>query len=241
MSLAITLLPDDLTEDEDLLAKDDEPQLSLHENPIVGETSAPDSSVYLESLLSNDEQLMSGGTSEGLITHSADMEGNDSDETEVEINLQLSNDDLTNLPSPLKDWTKEDDLMVVELGQDQTLTISVPDDVLGSLVILDADYIELGNNSGSDIVTEHTGANIYFVPDGETFPENYQWSSEGGTLVDIGDYQNNEADFGGIKLVGRIDSGSWTVEHQINEGSIIIGDSRIGDPEILSELVINYI
>lgn len=155
--------------------------------------------------------------------------------------LYLSTEDLSNLPSALADWELEDNVLQIELGDQNTITLVMPDGVSGSLIVMDADYIETTSDGDGESITENCGSNIYFVPEGETFPENYEWSAEGATLVDVDDYENNAADFGGIRLFARIDCGSWTIQHQDGLNQEITHDSRMGDPTIYSNVSIQFL
>lgn len=84
-----------------------------------------------------------------------------------------------------------------------------------------------------------TGLNVYFVPEGESFPENYSWSEEGGALYNTETFINNPEDFGGTKLIARIDTGSLFFEYDADNS--IVTDNTVDAPKISSnlELVFN--
>lgn len=178
----------------------------------------------------------------------------DDDALQKRLNLDLSPDqspfvggveyaieDLEKFPTALTDWTTCDSVPVFNLGETEALLLRFPEGDQGSIVVLDADYFE--NHSGADgpNAVEYTGSNVYYVPYGESFPDQYEWSVDGATLYDTSDYSNDRADFGGIKLIARVDSGSTAAGVDASGQNTITFDNRIGDPEFLSNLKVTHI
>lgn len=149
--------------------------------------------------------------------------------------------DVLELPHALSDWTKSEPVTVVELGEGETLELSFPSGDSGSIVLVDANYFEKWNDSEGTSCVEHTGTNIYYVPEGTTFPQQYEWSTEGATLFNTSDYINNPSDFGDIKLVARVDSGE--ISTVVDEDGLLLStiDNSIGDPLIVSNVQVRYL
>lgn len=213
---------------EDLLGIDD------------GDNETP---TIMEALNGNANSEVEHGKDEVEETTIVDIESDFRGSSELGSNseLHISVDDISALPSALTDWVHDDNVLHVELGEQNTISIVLQDGALGSLIVVDANYTELSVGEDGETITENCGSNIYFVPEGETFPMNYEWSAEGATLVDIEDYENEEVDFGGIKLLARVDSGLWIVQHQDGLSPEIIYDDRMGDPTINSNVSIQVI
>lgn len=160
------------------------------------------------------------------------------DSATSELSTELLIDDPLAFPSALTDWTNSDEIPVLSMGKGESLAFTFPEGDLGSLVVMDADYVEANFAEVGSSTIEHSGSNIYYVPEGETFPEHYEWSSTGGTLFNSSSYSNSESDFGNIKLIARIDCGAVSSEFDENEQLSSIVDNRIGDPIIMSSLKI---
>ena len=232
-TIAMALWPDDVFQDEEYVP-DTPDELDQSETSMFDFISDSESDPSLKEM-EPDTSLEQAASSENSFPQGPENEIEDKDE---DVSIQLSSQDMNDLPNALADWSAQDEILAVELGKGETLTISTPQDVRGSLLVLDANYVEVGTVSAGHSVTEYVGLNIYFIPEGETFPEDYDWSPEGAMLVNTDTYESNAEDFGEIKLLGRINSGSWTVEYQENGIPVITNDERMGEPEILSDLVI---
>lgn len=149
--------------------------------------------------------------------------------------------DVAELPNALSDWTTSEHVTVVELGEGETLALSFPTEEAGSIIVVDANYFEMGNSSEGVSNIEHTGTNIYYVPEGIAFPSQYEWSTEGATFFNTSNYTNNPSDFGEIKLVARIDSGEILTVVDSDGLFLTTIDSSIGDPQIESNLQVRYL
>ena len=145
-----------------------------------------------------------------------------------------------NYPNALADWVFAENVPQFELGESDELVIQSGSNIPGSILIMDADYIETTVQNGIKTITEHEGSLVFFVPFGESFPETYEWSEEGATLFNSVEFQNNENDFGGIKLVGRIECGSIVYQIAIDGSSYDKTDNTLGDPIIKSNLDVFY-
>lgn len=108
---------------------------------------------------------------------------------------------------PLTEWASNPELEKVDLAQvDFILVENSSED--GSLRVVQADYYErLPSEDESILHNIHSGANVYFIPDGQDFPDQYQWSESGASLYNTATFSNQTEDFEGIKLILRIDTG----------------------------------
>lgn len=245
MAVAGTFVPDLFEDDEAITSTDSE-------NDIVESDDSDDMSPSIVDFafsppemenISADETVDDTSANEG----SADYDSlvlpvsDEEDQPEPDHKLPFSEAQLDALPSALSDWTTNENISQFVLGDDDTLSLVASEEIEGSIVLADANYFETGSGLEGTIETEHFGTNIYYVPAGKEFPSDYEWSDEGAVLVDTSDFRNDEEDFDGIKLLGRVDSGSQTVLAGENGQAVIASDNRLGDPEIISNLQIRYI
>ena len=146
---------------------------------------------------------------------------------------------------PLAEWVNNSQLEKVDLADVDSIYVRNPDQ-LGSLVVLQADYYErIPSNNGDMLHSIHSGANVYFIPDGEEFPEEYQWLESSASLSNTSTFSDQSDDFQGIKLILRIDTGylhsdndsehagefkarafSELQEHFSSDGSLIFGTGQ---------------
>lgn len=162
------------------------------------------------------------------------------DSSEISI-LEISADNISNYPTALTDWTESEKVSILDLGENDVLSVRFPGGNTGSLVVLDADYLETVSQTANTTFTTHHGANIYFVPEGETFPSQYEWSEDGAVLFNALDYHSNNTEFGGIRLLARIDSGTSASEID-SEGNLISSlNNMLGDPQVISNLPLVYL
>ena len=128
-------------------------------------------------------------------------------DTIAHSSLIIDTDMLESAALPLSDWVSNSGVVKIELPESEVVSVDVQTEE-GSLHILRADYFERTDSEmtgGLDII--HAGANIYFVPFGEEFPEDYIWSESGASLYNPESSENSPEVFGNIKFVSRVDSG----------------------------------
>lgn len=152
-------------------------------------------------------------------------------------NFTLDDDVISRLPPAASDWFVEEEVETIAATKNEAVSIQSTASTPGSLLVLSADYVEQGADE-NDVVTRHTGSNVYFVPDGETFFDRYEWSVEGAVLYDTESSSDEDADAPGIKLVARVETGSWTFQAQAGADPATLHDTRIGQPQIVSNLAI---
>tara|TARA_R110001632_G_scaffold84369_1_gene186099 strand:- start:213 stop:1049 length:837 start_codon:yes stop_codon:yes gene_type:complete len=128
-------------------------------------------------------------------------------DTSSSSSLVIDKGFLDDAPVPLSDWTSSSGIVKIDMDDSNDVSVNVECDE-GRLHILQADYFERISSEldGSESFI-HTGANVYFVPSGEEFPESYIWSESGASLYNIENFESDPQDFGGIKFVSRIDTG----------------------------------
>lgn len=115
---------------------------------------------------------------------------------------------------PLSDLFLESGIEIANLADVDEIIIEKSSQP-GSLKIIQADYYERLGSTGEEIVHNiHSGANVYFIPDGEQFPEQYRWSESGASLYNTDKSSNEADDFGGIELILRIDTGSLYADNE---------------------------
>lgn len=148
----------------------------------------------------------------------------------------LSIENVEALPTPLSDWSLDSSVATISGGMESEIDLAFPDDTSGSLHVLSAPYQELQSSEPFSGVHVHTGQNVYFVPQGEQFPEDYSWSEEGGFLYRNDGEPDDESDFGGIKLVARIDNGTIGYQTEDSGDVKVTFDDRVGPPRLTSNL-----
>ena len=153
-----------------------------------------------------------------------------------EICFEFTHQDLEALPTPLADWTLNGDIEIIDAENCHSISFEFPDEVGGTLLVMDANYFEGSRDGTSEFGTEYVGQNVYFVPDGTNFPNDYLWSEEGGTLFNSSTFVQDVDDFNGIKFLGRIETG------QIESADGMLSNQPVYAPDILinSNLNINY-
>lgn len=104
-----------------------------------------------------------------------------------------------------------------------------PDD--GHVEALQSDYYERFGEEESVNNSEilHTGVNFYFVPQGEEFPEDYTWSKDSANLYNNSTFINESEDFGGIRLILRVDTG--VILNSSHADEMQISNDRMGELE----------
>lgn len=108
---------------------------------------------------------------------------------------------------PLADFNSNPNTPILNIDEIDYINIDLsPED--GSIGVLRADYFERSENAdGSELESLHTGVNLYFIPNGETFPDDYEWSEDSANLYNEQSYINDNTDFGEIRLILRVDTG----------------------------------
>lgn len=135
----------------------------------------------------------------------------------VTFNLK-SIDEIDGTP-PLDDFNSNTKTPILRIDEFDSIQINLnPED--GHVEALRADYYE---RFGSDDVDNsegfHTGLNFYFVPPGEAFPDDYIWSEDSANLYNRESYISDSSDFGGIRLIFRIDTGFLVNASSLEEQS----------------------
>lgn len=134
-------------------------------------------------------------------------------------------------PAPLDDFSQEEDLTEITAGSADTVRFALPQDS-GTLYVLPADYSESASSESGEASYVYSGFNVYYVPEGQSFPTEYAWSEEGATLYNAETYQQDDSDFGDIRMVARIDSGYTVTQTDFEEGSAQVRDHALGTPAI---------
>ncbi|MDO6588400.1 hypothetical protein Q4543_23195 [Salipiger sp. 1_MG-2023] len=134
-------------------------------------------------------------------------------------------------PAPLDDFSQEEDLTEITAGSADTVSFTLPQDS-GTLYVLPADYSETASSETGEASYVYSGFNVYYVPEGQSFPAEYDWSEEGATLYNGETYQQDDTDFGDIRMVARIDSGYTVTETDFEAGTAQVQDHALGTPEI---------
>ncbi|MFY0619119.1 hypothetical protein [Shimia sp.] len=160
----------------------------------------------------------------------------ESDENDETIEVSLAEGELTSLPGPLEDWVISEEVPEVSAGEGDLIIFDISGGENDSLAVMPANYTESPGGGGSDAENTHTGFNVYFVPEGEEFPEDYEWSEDGATLYNTSDSPEDEDDFGGIRFIARIDTGSFGTDIDQSDNVETVFDTRTGTPAIESNL-----
>ncbi|MBE1292948.1 MAG: hypothetical protein GJ677_10710 [Rhodobacteraceae bacterium] len=152
------------------------------------------------------------------------------------VEFELTTSDVASLPGPLSDWVAEAEVENITAGEDDLVYFGFSEDTQGELLIMPADYVEAGSDQETDEETTHTGLNVYFVPEGEDWPEDYEWLEDAATLQNTSGGGEVDEDFGTIRLVARISTGSFgtVIDAEGNVQSTF--DATLGNPEIESNL-----
>ncbi|WP_204115954.1 hypothetical protein [Shimia biformata] len=152
------------------------------------------------------------------------------------VEVTISDEKIENLPGPLSDWVVESDVERVTAGEEDQVSFEFPEGTEGSLIIVPANYIEVQDDAIGDAENTHTGFNLYFAAEGDEWPEGYKWSEQGASLYNTTDMPDREEDFGSIRLISRIETGSFGTEMDANGEVQFIYDFRLGIPEIESNI-----
>ena len=140
----------------------------------------------------------------------------------------------------LSDWVTEEGVQVVSAQEGQPIAVEYSEATDGSTLVVQANYFEEQGASSGQGVNIYTGFNLYFIPDGESFPEGYQWSESGGTFFNTLGLQEQEDDFGGIRFVARVDTGAFGVDLNEDGHNTITFDARTGTPVFQSNLTLDF-
>lgn len=139
--------------------------------------------------------------------------------------------ELATSPAALDDFSVVDDFTEITAGDGDTVNFTMPEDS-GTLYVLPADYSESASSDDGDEAYTYSGYNVYYIPEGQSFPEDYEWSEEGAALYNSETYAQDDEDFEDIHLVARIDSGYTATETSYEEGTETVFDNRLGTPEV---------
>lgn len=173
-----------------------------------------------------------------------DRSSNDSDfqhDASADTIVRFGSTDLEGFPSAMSDWVFDEGVRVISANDEDVVSIEATDELKGSIVALEANYTEYEGSEDAGAFQEHTGQNLYFVPEGKEFPEDYSWSETGATLYNTVSGIDNDSDFDGIKLICRIDTGVFGGQIS-SEGKIEINfDSRVNIAGIQSSLDIEFL
>lgn len=150
---------------------------------------------------------------------------------------EISVDDLAHMPTPLSDWGSDSEVLVIEAGVNDSVALKFSDDVDGTLVVEEADYISLQGDHNSGPIHYHTGQNIYHLPEGEEFPEGYEWSEQAAAFFNMNGPDDPDH-FAGIRLLARIEGGVFAIDTDQNGDVVILFDGTHEEPEIVSNIPI---
>ena len=165
-----------------------------------------------------------------------DPETDEPFDDEGSIVVSVSSADLDTFPGPLSDWVVEPEVARITAGSEDTVTFAFEEGKAGSLIVMPANYIESQEDRSGDAQDTHTGLNVYFVPEGVGWPEDYEWSEDGASLYNTSADPEREDDFGGITLVARIGTGSFGTDIDASGEMFETYDARLGTPQIDSPL-----
>ncbi|UWQ19851.1 hypothetical protein [Jannaschia sp. M317] len=160
-------------------------------------------------------------------------------EAKGDADIDLDGDAISRLPPATSDWFLQDEVSIIDAAMEEDICIDMEEPALGSLFVLSANYIEQGDGEG-DAISHHTGSNVYFVPRGDVFPERYEWSTEGAVLYDTQGGTGENDEISGIKLVARVETGSWTFQSLPGEDPATLRDTRLEMPQIVSNALLSY-
>lgn len=176
----------------------------------------------------------------GFFEDSFPLFGETSNEPE-ETQLVFSEEALDQSGRAMDHWAENDSVQLIHARETDEFFFQMPTSKQGSLIVMNANCLE---NHSSHLVEEYwsySGLNVYFVPEGEEFPPEYEWSENGATLHNTLNQTPSEEDFGHIRLIARIDTGLWAFGSAIEEeNSHITFDRRVSEPEVRSNVPIVY-
>ena len=225
-------------------ASDDEANHDSEERNAEYQISKKDSIFDDEWPSPGESHEIGGGVDEQLDIDTDYIERVDSEVNSVsngDFTIDLSGEEIEHYPSPLCDWVFEGEIDIIKAGESDTVSVSAPEGAKGSLGVLHANYSEHDESDQGSTFRVYSGLNVYFIPEGESFPDDYKWSEEGGALYKMAGSHEDEADFGGIKLISRIDTGSFGGRFSDADDFESIFDERLGLPNIESTLQIRFI
>jgi hypothetical protein len=147
-----------------------------------------------------------------------------------DVSFRFDENSIESASEPLDDWTQSKDILI--LGGDQTLFLEFSENLNGSLFTMDANYAETIQPSENGSIQTHIGKNVYFVPEDEIFPPDYEWSIEGNSLYNSETHVDDSNAFGGIKLVVRLEGG-WFLN---SPNGTLLQDQTYQTPTLISNL-----
>ncbi|WP_298861544.1 hypothetical protein [uncultured Sulfitobacter sp.] len=151
------------------------------------------------------------------------------------LTLNLTSAGVSDSTAPLDDFNSNPNTPIFSMDEIDHISIDVEEED-GHVEVLRANYYErLGNSNGGNLENLRTGANFYFIPHGENFPEDYVWSEESASLYNEQTYTNVSADFGNIRLILRVDTGSIFDANLVDDERFIL-DEKFDN---LQELIID--
>ncbi|GIT93322.1 hypothetical protein JANAI62_37710 [Jannaschia pagri] len=209
----------------------EEEQDNEHSDGADGDTSpqkeSQDSSLLAELYDGEPKELVK----DVVVLDGTDREGDA--ETHIGV-ISIADTDIENFPSHFSDWTQNTEVVVIEASEGQSIDIEV--DRPGSLHVMNASFFDYGDRG--DAIERHTGANVYFVPDGQQFGNDLRWSETGAVLYSDADAASESSETGGIKLIARVNTGIWSY---LNNGTEVetLSDSRVFDFQITSSMGIS--
>lgn len=189
------LMQDDITSFDDP-SNDEIPELN---NGLVAEV---DSQIGLEGAVSGASEI----SPEEVVS---EVSGSpDSPIAELNVfTLNLSSNAFDDGSAPLDDFNSNPNTPILNIDEFDYIRIDLAQGT-GSVGMLRADYLERSESEeDTEVENLHTGVNFYFIPNGEHFPDDYIWSSDAATLYNENSYINDSADFGGIRLILRVETG----------------------------------
>jgi len=185
-------------------------QVSLGTSPEIEElTTNTDAVPQDEEIVSSENlqevdesEILQGGDDQTMDSNNI----NSSPDNVVCATLDLTEETADLGASPLSDWVGDQSVVKIDTSDCDLISLNLTAEE-GSLHIQRADYYERTGSENNDIDIIHTGANIYLVPPGESFPEDYNWSESTAHLYKDNGNQGDPTDFGDIRLVSRVSTG----------------------------------
>lgn len=178
----------------------------LHENEYIGPIDLLVSEANIQGELNSSVDTANEDFFEEVDTGTYEIPDLPAESLNV-FTLNLTSSSISDSIAPLDDFNSNPNTPVLDVGGFDYIDVDLPQN-RGSVGILRADYLERSENEGGDeLESLHTGVNFYFIPSGESFPEDYVWSMDGSSLYDEQSYLNDGKDFGGIRLILRVDTG----------------------------------
>lgn len=166
--------------------------------------------------------------------------GHDADPPEAELEaLCFSEADLLALPDLFSTRGLDGSFRTVLAGEGSTVSVMLPEGDGGFIHVIEADHVDTMRHDDMEVTRCHGGTNLYYVPEGATFPDGLKWSEDGGALFSEDAELEAEALAAGIKSLARIESGVSFFQKSLENGGLDFQNGDLGSPEIVSNVPIS--